>query len=110
MLLAKSLGASETGRNAIELTQAHLTAVNRRRRIVVQDDPSNFDPEELYGMNFEEWIKYRFEYADQPGSEIDSIRWDLENGDQAVSTTVGWRRFVRLAALAGVSDRPCRER
>jgi hypothetical protein len=84
MLLARSLGASETGHNAIELTQAHLTAVNRRRRIVVQDDPSNFDPEELYGMNFEEWIRYRFAYADQPGSQIDSIWWDLENGDQAV--------------------------
>ena len=84
VLLVRSLGASETGHDAIELTQEHLAAVNRRRRIVVQDDPANFDPEDLYGMNFEEWIAYRFSYADQPGSQIDSIWWDLENGDQAV--------------------------
>lgn len=84
ILLVRSLGVSETRQDAIKLTPEHLAAVNRRRRIVVQDDPSNFDPDDLYGMNLEEWIAYRFSYADQPGSQIDSIWWDLENGDQAV--------------------------
>lgn len=40
MLLVRSLGASEMQPGTIELTQEHLAAVNRRRRIVVQDDPS----------------------------------------------------------------------
>jgi glycosyl hydrolase family 10 len=84
MFLARPPGALEAGHDTIELTQEHRAAVDRRRRIVVQDDPSNFDPDDLYGMNFDEWIEYRFSYADQPGSQIDSIWWDLENGDQAV--------------------------
>ena len=84
ILLAKEFPLSGAVRPEIELSGAHCDAVNRRRRIVVQDDPSNFDPQHLYGTEFKRWIAHRFGYADMPGSQIDSIWWDLENGDQAV--------------------------
>ena len=65
-----SWGTEET---PIELTPEHVQAVNRRRRVVVQCDPGAFDPQEL-----KRWIAHRFGYADMPGSQIDSIWWDLE--------------------------------
>ena len=79
ILLAKEFPLSGAVRPEIELSGAHCDAVNRRRRIVVQCDPGAFDPQEL-----KRWIAHRFGYADMPGSQIDSIWWDLENGDQAV--------------------------
>ena len=69
-------GAQE---EAIKLTPEHVQAANRPRRIVVQCDPGAFDPQE-----FKRWIAHRFGYADMPGSQIDGIWWDLENGDLAV--------------------------
>ena len=29
------------------------------------------------GLDFDKWIKYRFSYADQPGTQIDALWWDL---------------------------------
>ena len=84
LILAGCRNTRETQQAPIELTPEHLQAVNRRRHIVVQDDPANFDPFDLYGMQFDRWIAHRFGYADMPGSQIDGIWWDLENGDQAV--------------------------
>ena len=69
-------GAQE---EAIKLTPEHVQAANRPRRIVVQCDPGAFDPQE-----FKRWIAHRLGYADMPGSQIDGIWWDLENGDLAV--------------------------
>ena len=54
------------------LSEEHRKAVDRRRRIVVQ-----YDPQELYGIDFQTWIDYRFRYVDEPGSQIDSIFWDM---------------------------------
>ena len=57
---------------AIELSPQHLEAVNRRRRIVVQ-----YDAQELYGVDFATWLDYRFRYIDEPGTQIDSVWWDV---------------------------------
>ena len=46
----------------VELPVAHQSAVNRRRRIVVQYDAFN-----TLGIDFRDWIDYRFSYADEPG-------------------------------------------
>ncbi len=56
----------------IELSAEHQRAVNRRRRIVVQ-----YDCHGQLGLDFEQWIGYRFSYADQPGTQIDALWWDL---------------------------------
>ena len=56
----------------LQLSAAHQAAVNRRRRIVVQYDAFN-----TLGIDFRDWIDYRFSYADEPGSQIDSLWWDI---------------------------------
>jgi hypothetical protein len=58
--------------NAVQLSAEHHRAVNRRRRIVVQ-----YDCHGQIGLDFDKWIKYRFRYADQPGTQIDALWWDL---------------------------------
>ncbi|MCP4644371.1 MAG: family 10 glycosylhydrolase [bacterium] len=54
------------------LSEAHHAAVNRRRRVVVQ-----FDAHTEMGTDIDDWIAYRFDYADEPGSQIDSVWWDI---------------------------------
>lgn len=56
----------------IELSPQHAQAVDRRRRIVVQ-----YDPQDLFGIDFATWLDYRFRYLDEPGTQIDSVWWDL---------------------------------
>ena len=60
------------GAPEIKLSPAHVAAVNRRRRIVVQ-----FDAHTEMGMDIDQWLAYRFNYADEPGSQIDSLWWDI---------------------------------
>lgn len=75
-------GQAGTG---VILTKDHLAAVTRPRRIVVQDDPSNFDPDpRLSGIPFSSWLDYRFSYIDEPGCQIDSVFWDVGSGQWAV--------------------------
>lgn len=50
----------------------------RPRRISVQ-----YDAHGQLGAPFEEWLAFRFEYIDQPGSQIDSIIWDIGWGSWA---------------------------
>jgi hypothetical protein len=57
---------------AIELSAEHRRAVDRRRRIVVQ-----YDSQDHFGMDFASWLRYRFGYIDEPGTQIDSIWWDM---------------------------------
>ena len=57
---------------AFELSEEHRKAADRRRRIVVQ-----YDPQELFGIDFQTWLDYRFRYVDEPGTQIDSIFWDM---------------------------------
>ncbi|MFA5205719.1 MAG: hypothetical protein WC708_15085 [Lentisphaeria bacterium] len=68
--------------NASELSPAHRAAVNRRRRILIQYDA--MDPNTLLGTDFAAWLKFRFHYLDDPGSQADSIIWDVGWGNCAV--------------------------
>ena len=72
VLGAKSALAESTELAPFELSDPHRRAVNRRRRIVVQ-----YDAYSALGIDFEKWIDYRFAYADERGSQIDSIWWDI---------------------------------
>ena len=65
--------AAAVDERPIELSQQHRRAVDRRRRIVVQYDAHN-----ALGGDFEAWIQYRFAYADEPGSQIDALWWDID--------------------------------
>jgi uncharacterized lipoprotein YddW (UPF0748 family) len=58
--------------SAISLGPVHEAAVNRRRRIVVQ-----FDAQGAYNLDFDTWLDFRFAYIDEPGTQIDSVFWDM---------------------------------
>ncbi len=63
-------GEPQTG--PVRLTAEHEAAVNRRRRIVVQ-----YDAFSSFQMDFDAWLRYRFSYIDDPGSQIDAVWWDI---------------------------------
>ncbi len=64
-----------------ELSSSHMAAVNRQRRIIVQYDAADTP---LLGMDINRWVAYRFNYIDEPGTQIDSIWWDIALGNDAV--------------------------
>ena len=63
----------------MHLSQAHDSAVDRRRRIVVQ-----YDAHGQLGVDFGEWLDFRFSHVDQPGSQVDAIWWDIGFGSWSV--------------------------
>ena len=65
----------------IELSQQHRQAVDRQRRVVVNYDVGY--PANLFGMDVDEWVKFRFAFADEVGSHIDSLWWCLDEGNRA---------------------------
>jgi len=71
-VLTGPASASTAAGAAVELSAEHREAAGRRRRIVVQ-----YDPQDLFGIDFETWIDYRFRYIDEPGTQIDSVFWDM---------------------------------
>jgi len=70
----------------IELSSSHLAAVNRRRRIYVNDDVG-YDAvamgPKLTAITPEEWIAARFSVFDQPGSQVDCVGFCLDEGNIA---------------------------
>ena len=65
--------------SVISLSQDHIDAVNRRRRIVLQ-----YDAFSEMGTDFKEWIAKRFKFIDKPGNQIDAIWWDMGWGSNTV--------------------------
>ncbi len=67
----------------IKLSSKHIEAVNRSRRIYVNNDvgygaPMGPDPSPVTP---EEWIGSRFSAFTQPGSQVDSVGWCLDEGN-----------------------------
>ena len=65
--------------NIIHLSQEHINAVNRQRRIVLQYDAFPHQVE----IDFKKWIKWIFESVSQPGNQIDAIWWDIGGANAA---------------------------
>ncbi|MCZ6678763.1 MAG: family 10 glycosylhydrolase [Candidatus Poribacteria bacterium] len=67
-----------------QLSQAHIAAVNRNRRIVL-----NFDVTYPINISFDAhgsvdaFVAHLFTFADDAGSQIDSIWWNWGEGNQA---------------------------
>ena len=59
----------------IKLSAAHLRALGRPRRIVLQEDANM--PFEAFGLGFDQWLDLRFRHCDDPESQIDGIWWDI---------------------------------
>ncbi len=70
-MLAGAARRGEAG-PAPRLSAEHRRAVNRRRRIVAQ-----YDAQGLWDLDFATWLDYRFRYVDEPGTQVDSIWWDM---------------------------------
>jgi hypothetical protein len=65
----------------VKLSPVHQAAVNRKRRIIVQNDTGH---PSLLGSDIEQWLKFQFHYVDDSGSQVDSIIWDAACGNSAV--------------------------
>ncbi len=69
----------------VDLSAAHVDAVNRRRRIYVNND-AGYDAvmgPKLSAIKPEDWIAARFSAFGQPGSQVDSVGWCLDEGNIA---------------------------
>lgn len=70
----------------IELSEEHLAAVNRRRRIYVNNDVG-YDAvamgPKLTPITPDEWLAARFSVFDQPNSHVDCVGWCLDEGNIA---------------------------
>ena len=64
--------AQPSERPVVALSREHHEALERRRRLVVQ-----YDAWSQLGHDFDEWLDYRFDFIDEPGTQIDSVWWDL---------------------------------
>jgi hypothetical protein len=67
------LRSAEAKDATVEVSDEHLRAVNRRRRITVQYDGYN-----ALGKDWDRWLAYRFSWLDAPGVQIDSVWWDIQ--------------------------------
>jgi hypothetical protein len=59
----------------IRLSAAHLQAVDRVRRLVLQEDANM--PFEAFQLPLDQWLDFRFRHCDAPGCQVDSIWWDI---------------------------------
>jgi hypothetical protein len=82
----------------VALPPDHVKAAQRRRRIAVQYDAH--DRHLLGQIDPNEWLRYLFTYEDQPGSEIDTILWDIGFG--GLNYAVWPSRMMRVTRQSGL--------
>ncbi len=77
--------ADDGQRATLVLSKEHLAAVNRPRRIYVNNDVGYAAPmgPNLCAITPEQWIAARFSAFTQPGSQVDSVGWCLDEGNIA---------------------------
>lgn len=106
-LIADTLFAAISKKaDSVGLSAAHVAAVNRRRRIYVNNDVG-YDAvamgPKLTAIKPDEWLAARFSAFDQPGSQVDCVGWCLDEGNIAAypskvlpelqyPTLLRWRR------------------
>ena len=66
-----------------QLSSAHIDAINRRRRIIVNFDVISADGARFATKEIERLIEWKFMFTDEPGTHIDSISWSWGEGHQA---------------------------
>ncbi len=66
--------------DSVDLSEAHIAAVNRQRRIYVNNDVGL---PEWFGVDVKEWVYRRFDLFDEPGMQVDTIAWCFDEGNLA---------------------------
>ena len=66
-----------------QLSKAHIEAINRRRRVIVNFDVISSDGAAFATGDIEQLVKWKFSFADDPDTHIDSIWWSWGEGHQA---------------------------
>ncbi len=80
LFIATDVAAAETS-STISLSEAHIAAVNRPRRVIVNIDASwHVD---RFVKDLPAQVDDAFGFADEPGSHIDSIWWSWGQGQTA---------------------------
>ena len=62
----------------VHLSEAHIAAVNRPRRIYANNDVGIG-----LGIDLKPWLSFRFDLFDEPGMQVDTIGWCLDEGNIA---------------------------
>ena len=66
-----------------QLSSEHIDALNRRRRVIVNFDVIAADGARFATKEIEQLVEWKFMFADEPGTHIDSICWSWGEGHQA---------------------------
>ena len=66
-----------------QLSSEHIDAINRRRRVIVNFDVISADGARFATKEIERLVEWKFMFADEPGTHIDSIYWSWGEGHQA---------------------------
>ena len=66
-----------------QLSAAHIDAINRHRRVIINFDVISADGERFATKEIEQLVEWKFMFADEPGTHIDSIYWSWGEGHQA---------------------------
>ena len=66
-----------------QLSSEHIDAINRRRRVIVNFDVIAADGARFATKEIEQLVEWKFMFADEPGTHIDSIYWSWGEGHQA---------------------------
>ena len=66
-----------------QLSSEHIDAINRRRRVIVNFDVISSDGARFATKETERLVEWKFMFADEPGTHIDSIYWSWGEGHQA---------------------------
>ena len=66
-----------------QLPSEHIDAINRRRRVIVNFDVISADGARFATKELERLVEWKFMFADEPGTHIDTICWSWGEGHQA---------------------------
>ena len=66
-----------------QLSSEHIDAINRRRRVIVNFDVISADGARFATKEIERLVEWKFMFADEPGTHIDTICWSWGEGHQA---------------------------
>ena len=96
LILTDGLAISAENGSAIQLSEEHQVAVNRRRRIYVYHDVGA--PQESFALEPQVWRDLHLKLFDRPDQQVDTIGWCFDEGNLAMhpSTVIPVADFPQI--------------